>query len=100
MRFKVYLLRCRGRRLPWREVKNGPTYTGRLATNIEQRNRESYRVLNLEPSDPMSEDRPPALYEPVLLSFAPLAFRLRGFERVQGQDGGCGVVQEWHVEGE
>jgi hypothetical protein len=27
-----------------------------------------------------------------------MAFRLRGFERVEGQDGGYGVVQEWHVE--
>jgi hypothetical protein len=38
------------------------------------------------------------LYQPVLLGFAPLAFRLRGFERVEGHDGGDGVVQEWHVE--
>jgi hypothetical protein len=28
---------------------------------------------------------------------APL-FKLRGFERVDGPDGGSGVVQEWHVE--
>jgi hypothetical protein len=28
----------------------------------------------------------------------PLAFGLRGFERVDGQDGGYGVVQEWHIE--
>lgn len=98
MRFKVYLLRRRGRRLPWQEVKNGPTYTGRLSTHVEQHNGDPYRVLKLEPSDPMSEHRPPALYEPVLLGFAPLAFRLRGFERVEGQDGGYSVVQEWHCE--
>jgi hypothetical protein len=98
MHFKVYLLRRRGYRLPWRDVQNGPTYTGRLATHVEQHNGEHYRVLNLQPSDPMSENGPPALYEPVLLGFAPLAFRLRGFERVEGSDGGYGVVQEWHVE--
>lgn len=46
----------------------------------------------------MSEARPPALYEPVLLGFAPLAFRIRGFERVDAANGSCGVVQEWHVE--
>jgi len=46
----------------------------------------------------MSTDRPPRLYEPVLLGFAPLAFWLRGFERVEDQDGGYSVVQEWHVE--
>lgn len=28
-----------------------------------------------------------------LLGFAPLAFRLRGFERVEGRDGGYGVVR-------
>jgi hypothetical protein len=96
--FKVYLLRRRGRRLPWREVQNGRTYLGRLVTHLEQHNGEQYSVLQLEPSDPMSADRPPALYEPVLLGFAPLAFRLRGFERIEGEDGGYSVVREWHVE--
>jgi hypothetical protein len=27
-----------------------------------------------------------------------LAFRLLGYERVDGPEGGHGVVQEWHVE--
>jgi hypothetical protein len=98
MRFKVYLLRRRGRRLPPRDVQNGPTYIGRLVTHFERHKDEQYSVLQLEPSDPMSADRPPALYEPVLLGFAPLAFRLRGFERVEGPDGGYSVVQEWHCE--
>lgn len=92
------LLRRRGRRLPWRGVKNGPTYIGRLVTHLEQHNGEQYSMLQLESIDPMSADRPPALYEAVLLGFAPLAFRLRGFERVEGPDGGYSVVQEWHVE--
>ena len=96
MRFRVYLLRRRGRRRAWRDVKNG--HSGSLVTQLEQHNGERYSVLNLEPSDPMSTERPPPLYEPVLLGFAPLAFRLRGFERVEGRDGGYGVVQEWHVE--
>ena len=98
MRFKVYLLRRRGRRRPWRDVKNGRTYTGALVSHTEPHNGAQYNVLQLQPSDPMSADRPPKLYEPVLLGFAPLAFRLRGFERVDGRDGGYGVVQEWHVE--
>jgi hypothetical protein len=29
---------------------------------------------------------------------APVASRLRGFERVEGEDGGYGVVQKWHLE--
>ena len=98
MRFNVYLLRRRGRRLPWREVKNGRSYIGTLVSHVEHHNGEPYSVLQLEPSDPMSTDRPPSLYEPVLLGFAPLAFRLRGFERIEGPDGGYSVVQEWHVE--
>src|SRR5947209_911620 len=46
----------------------------------------------------MSTDSPPPLYEAVLLGFAPLAFRVRGFERVEGPHGGYSVAQEWHVE--
>lgn len=55
-------------------------------------------MLQLQPSDPMSSDKPPPLYEPVLLGFAPIAFRLRGFERVGQADNAYTVVQEWHVE--
>jgi hypothetical protein len=40
----------------------------------------------------------PDLYEPVLLGFAPLAFRLRGFERVEGPEGPFAVVQEWRCD--
>ena len=34
----------------------------------------------------------------MLIRFAPLAFRLRGVERVDSPDGGYAVVQEWHIE--
>src|SRR5688572_7669792 len=98
MRFKVYLLRRSGRRLSRRDVFNGRRYTGTLVSHVEMHNGEQYSVLQLQPSDPMSADRPPNLYEPVLLGFAPLAFRLRGFERVERRDSVYGVVQEWHVE--
>ena len=33
MRCRVYLLRRRGRRLPWREVQNGPVFEGELGTH-------------------------------------------------------------------
>jgi hypothetical protein len=98
VRFKVYLLRHRGRRRPWRDVKNGHSYVGALVSHVEPHSGAQYSVLQLQPSDPRSTARPPPLYEPVLLGFAPLALRLRGFERVEGQDGGYGVVQEWHIE--
>jgi hypothetical protein len=46
----------------------------------------------------MVESPIPKLYEPVLIGFAPQAFRLRGFERINGPDGSYGVIQEWHIE--
>lgn len=98
MRFKVYLLRRRGRRLSWREAQNGPTYVGRLVTHIGEHGGERYNVTRLQPDDPMAAEGMPELYEAVLMGFAPVAFRLRGFERVEGPDGGYSVVQEWHCE--
>ena len=51
MHFKVYLLRHRGRRRPWRDVKNGKTYVGTLHTHtMMQKDTEPYQVLELEPS--------------------------------------------------
>jgi len=98
LRFKVFLLRRRGRRLPWREVQNGPAYVGDLITHAVDVKGERYQVATLRPADPMAESPVPKLYEPVLLGFAPLAFRLRGFERVEGPAGPIAVVQEWHCE--
>ena len=98
MRFKVYLLRRQGRRLPWREVKNSAFHVGDVLTHTVDVGGERYRVLTLRPSDPIGLKPVPELYEPVLTVFAPLAFRLRGFERVEGKDGHFSVVQEWHCE--
>ena len=100
MHFKVYLLRHRGHRLASRDWKNSKTYVGTLHTHtMVVKGSEPYQVLDLEPSTGpnATADRPPPLYAPVLLGFAPLAFRLRGFERIDG-DGGSSVLQEWHCE--
>ena len=59
---------------------------------------ERYQAAELRAADPMVESPIPKLYEPVLLGFAPQAFRLRGFERVPSSGGGYAVVQEWHCE--
>jgi hypothetical protein len=99
VRFKVFKLRHKGRRLPWREVINGPSYVGNLQSHFIEHRGQRYSVITL-----MSIEAPVAgcviadLYEPVLLGFAPLAFRLRGFERWDGAEGAFSVVQEWHVE--
>src|SRR5256885_664135 len=99
MRFKVYLLRRNGRRLPWRDVVNGPTYVGDLRSHTFDHGGERYNVITLSPVDaPVAGSPIPELYEPVLLGFSPLAFRLRGFEAAQSTDGRTGVVQEWHLE--
>jgi hypothetical protein len=99
MRFKVYLMRRRGRRLLWREVVNGPAYIGDLRTHAVDRGNERFQVARLAVADaPAAGSAVPDLYEPVLLGFSPLAFRLRGFESVGAADGSAGVVQEWHCE--
>lgn len=98
MRFRVYLLRRKGRRLPWREVANGASFVGELLSHSIDLAGERYKILTLRPQDPMAPSPIPELYEPVLVGFAPLAFRLRGFERVEGGVSPFSVVQEWHCE--
>ena len=98
MRFRVYPLRHRGRRLSWRDVHNGPSFIGHLVTHEIKTGEVTYRVLTRRAEDPMVPTPIPPLYEPALLGFAPLAFRLRGFERVERAKGSFAVVQEWHCE--
>jgi hypothetical protein len=98
MKFRVRLLRRRGQRLPWREVLNAPSYVGDLVTVVVDISGERYEAAELRAADPMVESPIPKLYEPVLIGFAPQAFRLRGFESVLSSGGGYAVVQEWHCE--
>jgi hypothetical protein len=98
MRFRVYVLRHRGRRLPWRDVINGPRYVGDLVTHHVTVGEERFEVAELRGTDAIAPPPIPPLYEPVLLGFAPLAFRLRGIERVQRGGEIFAVVQEWHCE--
>jgi len=97
MRFKVFLLRRAGRRVSWQEARNGPSYVGRLVTHLEQHGGSHYKVTTLQPDDPMQQPKP-ALYEAQLIGFAPIAFRLRGFERLEDGSGVRSVLQEWHIE--
>lgn len=96
MQFKVYRLRNAGRRLPWRQVINGPAYTGELRSHTVERGGVRYNVLSLvQTATPKNGSAIPDLYEPVLLGFAPLAFQLRGYERLGGEERDIGVVQEF-----
>jgi hypothetical protein len=98
VRFKVYVLRYRGRRRAWRDVLNGEHYVGDLVSQQVAIGQERYSLLTLRAEDPVTPSTIAALYEPVLLGFSPLAFRLRGFERVERGTAWFGVVQEWHCE--
>ena len=98
MRFKVYLLRYRGRRLAWREVVNGRKHVGHLISEQLTIGDERYNVITLRAADPVAPSPIAPLYEPVLLGFSPLAMRLRGFEPVNRGTCVFGVVQEWHCE--
>jgi hypothetical protein len=87
VRFKVILLRERGRRLSWREAQNRPSYIGQVTTHLESAGGEQYRVTTLRPEDPMAPALIPPLYEAALIRFATLSFRLRGFERLERPGG-------------
>ena len=62
------------------------------------RGKQRYVVATLRDGDPLGGSKVPELYEPVFTGMATLAFRLRGFERVEMGDGPVAVVQEWHCE--
>jgi hypothetical protein len=99
VQFRVFLLRRRGRQRPWREVQNGPSYVGEVITHSVDVKGQRYQIATVRPADPMRQVLIPELYEPVLLGFWTLAFRLRGFERVDDSaNGQLSVVQEWHCE--
>lgn len=95
MRFKVFPLRLKGRRIPWREVQNGPSYAGDLITHSLEVNGEWFMVATLRnPVSPATEALLPELHEPVLVWVTPLAMRLRVSERCEGREGVYSIVQE------
>jgi hypothetical protein len=67
MRCRVYPLRRRGRRLPWREVCNAPSFEGDLSTYYLTLRSERYFVAQLlGPGHAFRKPLLPELYEPVL----------------------------------
>ena len=98
MFFRIRPLRLRGRRLPWREIFNGPVYQGDLLTYELDVGGQRVRAASLASIDPAAARALPDLYEPVLVGIAPLAMVLRGYERQRGADGPYSVIQEWHCE--
>jgi hypothetical protein len=96
MIFKVYLMRIGGRRRTWRDILNSPAYVGDLRTVTEKRGDAIYTQALLVSTGALAQSQLPALYEPVLVSIAPMAIQLRGFERMKEPEGFYSVVQEWH----
>jgi len=83
------------RRLPWREIENGPSFVGALISFTTKHGGSTYSVLALQSDNPAESKSLPDLYEPALVRFAPNAFVLRGYERLETAEGTIGVVQEW-----
>lgn len=99
MRFKGYLMRRRGRRLPWRDAMNGPAFVGDLRTHTIAIMPGSATTSPCSRHPTHRQASPvPDLYEPVMLGFSMLALRLRGFERLGSPGERIAVVQEWHCE--
>ena len=89
-------MRKRGRRLPWREIENGPSFLGTLVSFRTKHGEQHFQAISLQSGTPAEGKSLQDLYEPVLVGFAPNAFVLRGYERVETEQGPVGVVQEWH----
>jgi hypothetical protein len=67
MRCRVLLMRCRGRRLLWRDIANGSAYEGDLTTHYMTLQDQRYFVATLmQPGDPLWREVLPRLFEPVL----------------------------------
>ena len=89
-------MRRRGRRLPWRELFNGPSYLGQLVTYlVASRAEGQIQVATLTTGDALCTALLPPLHEPVLTGFAIDAFRLRGFERWEAAGSSYSVAREW-----
>jgi hypothetical protein len=95
VRCRVYPLRRRGRRLPWRTVENSPAFEGELSTHYLTLKDARYFVAKLiAPGDALCKPILPELWEPILVNAGNWVLVLRGFER----EDGAAVVQEWRCE--
>jgi len=65
MHCRVSTLRRRGRRLPWREIANAPSFEGDLSTHYLSLKEARYFVATLvAPGDVFRKPLLPELYEP------------------------------------
>jgi hypothetical protein len=94
MIFEGYLIRRDGRRLRSSQRRQSGGWTLRCVTTRVS----TYKVAEIVTPGGICRRLLPPLYEPVVISIAPLAIRLRGFERMKEPEGYYSVIQEWHCE--
>uniref|UniRef100_Q47CL4 Uncharacterized protein n=1 Tax=Dechloromonas aromatica (strain RCB) TaxID=159087 RepID=Q47CL4_DECAR len=95
MLVEVRLMRCRGRRLSWRDIDHGKVYRGELRTVCAVGGGDRPTAAKLLRLDGLAGNLIPDLHEPALTGFGTEVFNLRGIERLELDDGVYGVVQEW-----
>lgn len=98
MKWRVKLMRKAGRRIPWKILINEPGQIGTIGTHwCTYGGQVPYSVAVLRASDrPIEEGI--ELLEPQLVMMGEQALILRGYERLQGNDGAFTVLQEWRCE--
>src|SRR5258705_13817288 len=98
MKWRVRLMRNAGGRIPWKILINEPGLIGAIRTHYCSYGSQgpfSVAVLNVDVR-PVSEGI--ELIEPQLLTLCDQALILRGFERLQNDEGPFTVLQEWRCE--
>jgi hypothetical protein len=99
MRCRVYPLRRRGKRLPWREVQNSPVFEGELRTHYLSLDNARYFVASLlRPGDALCKPILPELWEPILVNAGNWVLVLRGFERLGDGLDAAAMVHESRCE--
>ena len=98
MKWRVRFMRKAGRRTPWKILINEPGLVGTIRTHsCTYGHQEPYNVAVLNVSDsPIAEGI--ELLEPQLLMLGDQALILRGYERLQNEEGPFTVLQEWRCE--
>jgi hypothetical protein len=96
MKWRVRLMRKVGRRIPWKILDNEPGLVGTIHTHYcSYADQERYKVAALTCGKVHAEIE---LIEPQLLDLGDRVLILRGYERLQSDEGPFTVLQEWRCE--
>lgn len=95
MLIELRLMRHHGRRLPWRDIDQGPAFRGELRTVVAHGGGDRPIMASLLSPDGLAQHLVPDLHEPTFTGVSQDVFHLRGIERLKLEDGVHAVVQEW-----